>query len=65
MVYYYIGLEARLRDNKYQDLDAAMAAAVYASRRIGYPLRIFKMNPNNKAELVRVISPDGKIKEVD
>ena len=64
MVYYYIGLEARLRDNKYKDLDAAIAAAVYASRRIGYPLRIFKMNPNNKAELIKVVRPDGEISEV-
>lgn len=64
MVYYYIGLEARLRDNKYQDLDGAIAAAVYASRRIGYPLRVFKMNPNNKASLIRIVKPDGEITEV-
>lgn len=60
-MYYYIGLEARMRDNKYKDLDAAIAAAAYAARKIGMPLRIFKMNLNMKGELVKIVKPNGDV----
>lgn len=54
---FYLGLEARQRDNTYSDLQEAINDAQYASRRLLIPIRIFEMLPNNKSQVVEVVEP--------
>lgn len=61
--YYYLGLEAAQRDNKYHDLEKAKKDAGHAAWKRNIPIRIFKMNPNRKAELTDIIDPSDPICE--
>lgn len=57
-MYYYLGLEARQRDNTYNDYNEAIEDAKYIATRLGIPIRIFEMGPNNKSQLVDVMRPN-------
>lgn len=59
--YYYLGLEASLRDNKYHCYEEAVQDAGHAAYKRRVPIRIFKMQPNNKAELVEIVDPGDPI----
>jgi len=56
-MYYYLGLEARQRDNVYQSLEEAITDAEYIANRLLIPIRVFGMLENKKNELVKVIRP--------
>ena len=56
-MYYYLGLEARQRDNVYQSLEEAITDAEYISNRLLIPIRVFGMLENKKNELVKVVRP--------
>ena len=56
-VFYYLGLEASQRDNRYLEYEEAYKDALYASKRRGIPIRIFRMLPNNKSEMVQAVTP--------
>ena len=57
-MYYYLGLEARQRDNTYNDLSEAIEDAKYVATRLLIPIRIFQMMPNNKSRLIEVMQPN-------
>ena len=59
--YFYLGLEARLRTNKFFTLEDAVEIAVHAASRIGIPVRIFKMPDNKKPVLIETIRPGNPI----
>ena len=56
-MFYYLGLEARQRDNVYQSLDEAIKDAKYISRKLRIPIRVFNMLDNKKSEVVKIIRP--------
>ena len=57
--YYYLGLEARSHDsNIYNDMCEAVEDASYIADRLSIPIRIFRMLPNKKSELVDVLQPN-------
>jgi len=56
---YYLGLEARQRDNVYNDLDEAMDDAAYCSKRLLVPIRIFQMLANKKSKLIQTVYPEN------
>ena len=62
-MYYYLGMEACVRDNKYASLEKALEDAAHVSKREGFPIRIFEMNECNKSKMIKVVKPDGKIDE--
>jgi len=57
-MYYYLGLEARQKDNTYNDLNEAIEDAKYCATRLLIPIRIFQMLPNNKSMLIDVMRPN-------
>ena len=57
MMYYYLGLEARQRENVYKCLEEAVKDAEYISNRLKIPIRIFTMQENKKSDLVKVVRP--------
>ena len=57
-MYYYLGLEARQRDNTYNDCNEAIEDAKYVATRLGIPIRIFQMMPDNRSRLVNVMRPN-------
>jgi hypothetical protein len=58
-VFYYLGLEASLRENKYYNLPDAEKDALHACKRMGIPIRIFCMKDNNKSHLISVVHPNA------
>ena len=56
---YYLGLEARQRENIYNDFSEAIEDAVYISQKLLIPIRVFTMLPNRKSMLVRIIQPNS------
>jgi len=56
-MYYYLGLEARQRNNVYQSLEEAIKDAEYISNRLLIPIRVFSMLENKKNELTKVVRP--------
>ncbi len=58
-MYYYLGLEARQRENIYNDLEEAIKDATYISTRLLIPIRIFCMQDNKKSKLVDAIRPNS------
>ena len=58
-MYYYLGLEARQRENIYNDYEEAEKDAVYISTRLLQPIRVFQMLPNKKSELVKIVRPNS------
>jgi len=58
-MYYYLGLEARQRENVYNELDEAMKDASYIAGRLLIPIRIFQMLPNKKSRLSQVVKPNS------
>lgn len=62
MEYYFLGLEANLRDdNRYVDLDKATEKAAWISSKRKVPIRVFKMWPNKKYSHARTISPNDAL----
>ena len=58
MEYYFLGLEANLRDdNRYVDLDEATAKAAWISKHRMVPVRIFKMWPSKQYSHARTVTP--------
>lgn len=57
-MFYYLGLEARQRDNTYNDYSEAIEDAAYIATRLKIPIRIFVMLPNNKSKLANVVQPN-------
>jgi len=57
-MYYYLGLEARQRDNTYNDYNEAVEDAKYVATRLLIPIRIFQMLPDNRTRLVEVVRPN-------
>ena len=55
--YFYVGLEGKLKSNKYYKLQDALAAAAYSSKKQSIPVRVFMMKPDKKNELVKVVEP--------
>jgi hypothetical protein len=58
MEYYYLGLEARVANNKFLDLNLAINAAAHCARVNCMPVRIFKMLATNQSELVKIVGVD-------
>jgi len=58
-MFYYLGLEARQRDNVYHSLEEAIKDATYISRRLSIPIRVFNMLDNKKSEVVKIIKPNS------
>lgn len=56
-MYYYLGLEARSRNNVYSSLEEAIKDAKYISQRLSIPIRVFTMHENKKSEVVKIIRP--------
>jgi len=56
---YYLGLEARTRENMYNDYAAAIEDATYIAQKLLIPIRIFTMLPNRKSHLVEVVQPNS------
>jgi hypothetical protein len=56
-MFYYLGLEARQRDNVYNSLDEAIKDAKYISQRLSIPIRVFTMLDNKKSEVVKIVRP--------
>ncbi len=62
MKYFYLGLEAKVRENnKFTDECSLMDAAKHAAKKNGTPIRIFVMDECNKSHLWGVVDPDGKL----
>jgi len=55
---YYLGLEARQRDNTYKDLNEALDDAAYCARRLSVPIRVFEMLANRKSRLIQTVQPN-------
>lgn len=58
-MYYYLGLEARQRENIYNDYNEAITDAAYVAQKLLIPIRVFKMLPNKKSYLAEVIQPNS------
>jgi hypothetical protein len=56
---YYLGLEARQRENIYNDFAEALDDAAYVAERLLIPIRIFTLLPNKKSILVKVVQPNS------
>jgi tRNA U34 2-thiouridine synthase MnmA/TrmU len=56
-MFYYLGLEARQRDNVYQSLEEAIKDAKYVAKRLSIPIRVFNMLDNKKSEVIKIIRP--------
>lgn len=57
-MFYYLGLEARQRDNIYNEFSEAVEDAKYIATRLRIPIRIFIMLPNKKSRLLEVMQPN-------
>jgi hypothetical protein len=57
-MYYFLGLEARQRENIYNDYAEAIEDATYIAQNLLIPIRIFRMLPNRKSQLADVIPPN-------
>lgn len=55
---YYLGLEARQRDNTYHELNDALDDAAYCARRLSVPIRVFEMLANRKSRLIQTVQPN-------
>jgi len=56
--FYYLGLEARVKDNIYNDLHESLDDAAYIATTLHIPIRVFQMLPNKKSVLVDCIQPN-------
>jgi len=56
---YYLGLEARQRENIYNDYAEALDDAAYIAQKLLIPIRIFIMLPNRKSKLMEVVPPNS------
>lgn len=56
-MFYYLGLEARIKDNVYQSLEEAIKDAKYCSKRLNIPIRVFNMLDNKKSQVVKIVRP--------
>jgi hypothetical protein len=54
---FYLGLEARQRENIYNDFSECLDDAVYISQKLLIPIRIFTLLPNRKSQLVKIVQP--------
>jgi hypothetical protein len=58
--YFYLGLEAKVADNKYQCLEAAVSDAQYCANKNLMPIKIHYMDGSNQSTLIEIINPAGK-----
>jgi len=58
-MFYYLGLEASVRDNKFFNLPDAEAAAAHCSKYLNMPVRVFCMLDNNKSHLAVIFHPNA------
>ena len=70
MLYYYLGLEAQLRDNnKFPGTETGLAeareAAVHSANQVGYTIRIFGMQQGNIPVLVENVRPGSLFDSLD
>jgi hypothetical protein len=58
MEYFYLGLEAQLRENnKFPDLMSATKAAIHAATKLGYSVRVFLMDEFRNSIVVEKVNP--------
>lgn len=58
-MYYYLGLEARQRENIYNDAEEALKDASYVAQKLLIPIRVFRMLPNNRSQLFEIVQPNS------
>jgi hypothetical protein len=61
--YFYTGLEARLRENKFYKLEDACRVAQGAAQKLSVPVRIFGMTPARRSLLVGYVDESGAFEE--
>lgn len=62
MEYYYLGLEARVRDNKFTTIEEAKFKAQESADYFICPVRVFKMDDDRKSVLVAEMQPTKTLK---
>lgn len=62
-MYYYLGMEAKVRSNKYNSLEKALEDALHVANYDNTPIRIFQMDDCNRSKVLKVAKPDGRIED--
>lgn len=57
MEWFYLGLEAKLRDNKFPTLEEACKIAIHAANTLDLPIRVYMLKPDSTSCIIGKIYP--------